>query len=134
MTETSPISYASPELVQSYRVWTADAITRLRAIAAEWRQQTRPADEARQSAYEIVHNIKGMGSSFGHPLMTEAGRSLCAYLRQQAGADNELTVIDAHLDSFEGILALGPGDHGDSAHARFIAPLHQLTGQAPLQG
>lgn len=128
------MSYASPELVQSYRVWTADAISRLRTIATEWRQQARPADEARQSAYEIVHNIKGMGTSFAHPLMTEAGRSLCTYLRLQAGAADELTVIDAHLDSFEGILALGPGDHDDSAHARFIAPLHQLTGQAPIQG
>lgn len=127
------MSYVSPELVQSYQAWTSDAVLQLRTIAAEWRQQLRPADDARQSVYEIAHNIKGMGSSFGHPLMTEAGRSLCAYLRLRAGAADELAVIDAHVESLERILALGPGDHGDSARARFILPLHRLTGLGPIE-
>jgi len=133
MPETTLVSYISPELVQSYQAWTSDAVSQLRGITAEWRQRLRPADDARQSAYEIAHNIKGMGTSFDHPLMTEAGRSLCAYLRLKAGAADELVVIEAHVESFERILALGPGEHDDSARARFIAPLHLLTGLAPME-
>lgn len=126
------MSYVSPELVQSYQTWTADAVSRLRGIAADWRDGRCPAEQARQSAYEIVHNIKGMGSSFEHPLMTEAGRSLCAYLRLKSGAEIELAVIERHIDSFERILALGPGANDDDARARLVAPLHLLTGLAPM--
>ena len=111
MSEITLMSYVSPELIQSYQVWTADAVARLRDITAAWREQRRSADEARKSVYETAHNIKGMGSSFGHPLMTEAGRSLSAYLRLKPGTADELNVIEAHIDALERILALGPGSH-----------------------
>jgi len=133
MSETPLMSYVSPELIKSYQIWTAEAVSRLRCIMADWRAQRCPVDQARQSAYEIVHNIKGMGASFEHPLMTEAGQSLCAYLRLRAGAENELSVIEQHIDSFERILALGPGEHDNIARAQLIAPLHLLTGLAPME-
>lgn len=131
MSETTLMSYVSPELIQSYQVWTADAVARMRAIMADWRAQHRPGDDARQQIYEIAHNVKGMGSSFGHPLMTDAGRSLSAYLRLKPGAADELRVIDAHIDTLERILALGPGSH-DGMYEQLVAPLHLLTGLAPM--
>lgn len=133
MPQRSALSFASPELLHSYRVWTADAVARLRQLAADWQRQDCPADETRQRILEIAHNIKGMGSSFGHPLMTEAGRSLCAYLRVKPGAPEELSVIEAHVEGMERILALGPADHDDATHAQFIAPLHHLTGLTSIE-
>ncbi|MCH8684063.1 Hpt domain-containing protein [Pedomonas mirosovicensis] len=133
MPERTAISYASPELLSSYRVWTADAVAQLRQIAADWQKQACPANEARQRILEIAHNIKGMGSSFGHPLMTEAGRSLCAYLRMKPGEPEELSVVEAHVQGMEQILALGPVDYDDATHARFIAPLHHLTGLSRIE-
>lgn len=130
MSETTLMSYVSPELMQSYQVWTADAVARLRDIATAWREQRRTADDARQSIFEISHNIKGMGASFGHPLMTEAGRSLAVYLRLKPGAVDELQVIEGHIDMFERILALGPGSH-DAMREQLVAPLHLLTGLTP---
>ncbi|HEY4547290.1 MAG TPA: Hpt domain-containing protein [Pedomonas sp.] len=131
MSETTLMSYVSPELIQSYQVWTADAVARMRALTAEWRAKHRPGDDARQHIYEIAHNVKGMGSSFGHPLMTDAGRSLSAYLRLKPGAADELRVIEAHIDALERILALGPGSH-DGMYEQLVAPLHLLTGLAPM--
>lgn len=128
MPEQSAASYASPELVNSYKAWTADAVAELRQLVTAWREQRQAADEARQRVLEISHNIKGMGASFGHPLMTEAGRSLCAYLRLKPGAADELIVVEAHVESFERILALGPAAHNDITHTQYIAPLQRLTG------
>lgn len=95
MSDRTAASYASAELVNSYKAWTADAVAQLRHLVDSWRQERCPGDDARQRILEIAHNIKGMGSSFGHPLMTEAGRSLCAYLRLKAGAPDELPVVEA---------------------------------------
>ena len=133
MPERTAISYASAELVDSYKAWTADAVIQLRLLAAEWRRQGCPADEARQRILEIAHNIKGMGASFGHPLMTEAGRSLCAYLRVKPGEPDELCVVEAHVEGLERILALGPVEYDGTTHAQFIAPLHRLTGLSRIE-
>lgn len=129
MSEVTLMSYVSQELIQGYQIWTAEAVARLRNTTATWREQQLTADAARQCIYEIAHNIKGMGSSFDHPLMTEAGRSLSAYLRLKPGAEDELSVIEAHIDALERILALGPGSH-EAMREQLVAPLHLLTGLA----
>ncbi|MGK2285451.1 Hpt domain-containing protein [Pedomonas sp. V897] len=133
MSDRTAASYASAELVNSYKAWTADAVAQLRHLVDSWRQERCPGDDARQRILEIAHNIKGMGSSFGHPLMTEAGRSLCAYLRLKAGAPDELPVVEAHVESLDRILALGPVPHDNITHAQFIAPLHRLTGLSEIE-
>lgn len=130
MPEVTLMSYISAELMQGYQAWTADAVARLRNTMTDWREQRLPADAARQAVYETAHNIKGMGSSFDHPLMTEGGRSLSAYLRLKPGAEDELSVIEAHIDALERILALGPGSH-EAMREQLVAPLHRLTGLSP---
>jgi len=67
------------QLVQYYLDWTEDAIQELAGHIDKARSAPEP--DVLQAIYEISHNIKGMGTSFGFPLMTEAGRSLCGYLR-----------------------------------------------------
>lgn len=124
------MGFISPELIESYQVWTANAVSQMRAILSDWRHNRRNADDARPAIYEIAHNIKGMGASFEHPLMTEAGRSLAAFLRLKPGAENELQVIEAHIEKLEHILALGPGSH-DERREQLVAPLHLLTGLEP---
>lgn len=125
---TLPLTgFVSPELIESYQAWTADAVRQMRVLLSDWRQGCREAAEARLAIYEIAHNIKGMGASFEHPLMTEAGRSLAAFLRLKPGAENELQVIAVHIEALERILALGPGDH-ENCREQLVAPLHRLTG------
>lgn len=130
MSKVTLMSYVSAELIQGYQEWTAEAVARLRTTTADWRQQHLAADQARKAVYETAHNIKGMGASFDHPLMTEAGNSLSAYMRLKPGAADELSVIEAHIDALERILALGPGSH-ETKREQLVAPLHLLTGLAP---
>lgn len=128
------MSYASPELVSSYQSWTANALIELRRLAAQWQADHCNAESARVRISEIAHNIKGMGTSFGYPLMTEAGRSLCTYLRSNSGDTQELDVVYAHIDSLEHILSLGPDAQNETTRARFVAPLQALTGSTGQDG
>ena len=132
MYDPSLMSFVSPELIESYQKWTGNAVAQLRALATDWQEARRSADTARVAMHEIAHNIKGMGTSFGHPLMTEAGRSLADFLRLKPDVTDELAVIVAHIAALEHILALGPGEH-DDMRERLIAPLHLLTGLETTQ-
>lgn len=113
------------ELITYYLDWTDDAIQELTALVATV-EQTSAADTA-QKIYEITHNIKGMGTSFGFPLMTEAGRSLCFYLRQRGDGALDRAVLDAHLKSFKLILAKRMLGDGGQMGRDLIDRLNQLV-------
>ena len=67
----------------------------LEDLGARRRSWTEVVERLRR----ITHNVKGQGSSFGYPMMTEIGESLHALLRQ---APDQATpaaerVIEAHV-------------------------------------
>ena len=132
MYDPTLMSFVSPELIESYQKWTGNAVAQLHTLAKDWKEARRSAEASRAEIHEIAHNIKGMGTSFGHPLMTDAGRSLADFLRLKPDVPDELAVIEAHIAALEHILALGPGEH-DDMRERLIAPLHLLTGLETTQ-
>ena len=53
----------------------------------------------REKFFLKVHDMKGQGSTFGYPLLTEVGSYACNYLRRK----KEIT--DADLDVLKGVVA-----------------------------
>src|SRR5581483_1125788 len=81
--------------------------------------------------YGIAHNLKGQGSSFGYPLVTRIGQSLCQLTRQERTfSDADLGVIQAHLDALRLILTKGIKGEGGEVGAKLAVRLEQLAAQA----
>lgn len=101
------------ELQDNYLQWTETALADMRTHHA--RLCSNPQDTTIISdIFSIAHNIKGMGASFGFPLMTETGVSFCRYIRSLDGQDIDPEVIEAHIRSLEVILSNRiQGDGGD---------------------
>ena len=101
------------ELQANYLQWTQSALADMRAHHNKLCRD--PGNEAIvKDIFSIAHNIKGMGASFGFPLMTETGVSFCRYIRSLDGKPIEVDVIDAHIRSLEVILSNRiQGDGGD---------------------
>ncbi len=52
--------------------------------------------------YDIAHNIKGIGGSFGYPLLSTAGASLCGYIKGKPGdIDWDIPTLNAHIKVFQ---------------------------------
>lgn len=117
---------ADPALIDSYREWTADALAEFGRLLDDWRAGTLPADAARQRMFEIGHNIKGMGASFGYPLMSDAGGLLCSFLKLKPGDPQERAVLAALHEGLRAILALTPEQQTPAMAARLVAPLRLL--------
>src|SRR5215475_2329656 len=92
-----------------------EATTALRANYTEWARidvdntqalldAAKKAPESRRGQldllYAAMHNIKGQGSSFGYPLVTRIGQSLCRLVAPGRTVDDDgLKVAQAHLDA-----------------------------------
>lgn len=83
-----------------------------------------------QALYAIAHNIKGQGSSFGFPLMTRLGDSLCRLTRaKRPFADSDLNVIQAHLEAMRLVLAQGIRGDGGELGAKLAQRLEAMVAE-----
>ena len=94
-------------------------------------QRRRSWAEVVERLRQITHNVKGQGSSFGYPLMTEIGDSLHALLRrapEQATA-TAARVIEVHVTCLHRVIENDidgePGPEG----RRLVERLRALTGR-----
>ncbi|WP_300304712.1 Hpt domain-containing protein [Ferrovibrio sp.] len=82
-------------LSEQYIGWVNDDLKRLdAAIAAVSDGGNTPA---LQAVYDVAHDIKGQGSTFGYQLVTDIGQLLCRYVAeaiQRKSVDGE--IIAAH--------------------------------------
>jgi hypothetical protein len=78
--------------------------------------------------YGFAHNIKGQGSSFGYPLVTRIGDSLCTLVRQERDfSDADLDVVQAHLDALRLILIKEIKGDGGEVGAKLVARLENMV-------
>lgn len=92
-------------LLADFLSWTENAVVEMREVADDLPEKVERGDPNVQRIYDLTHNIKGMGSSFGFNLLTSVGVSLCGYLK---GMDGEILVskrvFTSHIRAFEVIL------------------------------
>ncbi|MCJ9428230.1 hypothetical protein [Kordiimonas marina] len=119
-TDDNEFSYANDaELVGQFLSWTEGALTELRELTDGMAEVESKSSPTVERVYDLAHNIKGMGASFDYSLMTEAGASLCNYIKKlEDGATASRRVIDAHVRVFEVVIQNKiRGDGGPSGQA-----------------
>jgi len=121
-----------------------EATTALRANYTEWARidvdhtQTlldaakKTPPEGRRAQldllYGAMHNIKGQGTSFGYPLVTRIGQSLCRLVAPGRTVDEDgLKVAQAHLDALKLVLAQKIAGKGGEVGDKLAAQLESLT-------
>ena len=114
---------AVADLAKSFEVSAVVDLDRCAGFLKTARENPAGRADAVKEIYGIAHNLKGQGSSFGYPLITRIGQSLCQLTRpQRAFTDADLGIVQGHLDAIRLILAKeikgAGGDVGDKLAAR----------------
>jgi hypothetical protein len=120
-----------------------EATTALRANYTEWARidinHTQTLLDAAKAApagrreqldllYAAMHNIKGQGSSFGYPLVTRLGQSLCRLVAPGRAVDEAgLKIAQAHLDALKLVLDQKIAGKGGEVGEKLAARLEGLT-------
>lgn len=125
-------------LAADFLIWIREDVERARAAleAAE----AAPGHNREQIAaiFDVMHNLKGQGSSFGYDLLTRIGGSLCDYIRNAPdGADaRQVKIIAAHFAALDFVIDKNLKGPGGEAGDRLMAKLNELIASvpAPKQG
>jgi chemotaxis protein histidine kinase CheA len=98
----------------------AEALSALDRIASG-----EESEEVTNLIFRVAHDLKGQGTTFGYPLVTEISGLLCDFIRlatPSASADM-VSVIRAHLSALSLILKQNIKGEGDAATKQLVEKL-----------
>lgn len=115
-------------LAENFTKWMrVDLDKALSALADARASQPDNAGPLREM-YEVCHNIKGQGGSFGYDLITQVGQSLCTYIHgAESASERMLKIIEAHLTAIQFILDRDIQGDGGPVGRQLQAKLQGLT-------
>ena len=113
---------AIERLSDNYRDCLADDMAALNTFMDALRAD--PCDGTYKNMFRLVHNMRGQAATFGFPLITEVGRSLCLYLLEtEDSRDLHLDLIELHVNALRVIYREQIEGHGDSLSREVVAAL-----------
>ena len=116
---------AADDLIGQYQGWAVDDLEKLWQSFVDT-SRTGRADPAKlKELYDMTHEARGQGGSFGFPLISVVGDSLCKYLdgRPRLKA-RDLDVVRVHIMAMKAIFRQGLKGH----QGGLSKELHQLLG------
>jgi chemotaxis protein histidine kinase CheA len=122
---------AVANLAKDYASWALADVAKARAALAS--ASGEPAGRARhvETLFRVAHDLKGQGASFGFPLITKIGHSLCALTRDRAREyeAKHLALANSHLDALDLVLTKGIKGEGGKIGAELVARLEQRVAE-----
>lgn len=92
----------------SYLQWVQDDLAKISAAYDKLASGKHDRKQALNEIFQISHDMKGQGGSFGYVLMTSVGNELCRIIEKMGTTgktDLENEVIRIHIDALKLIIA-----------------------------
>lgn len=110
---------AIADMADSYLEWVQEDLKRMDAAYKALASAEGERKEEAEGVFQIAHDIKGQGGSFGYDLMTVIGNELCRLIER---TDNfgpaEVQAIKVHVDALKIVIQTGmKGDGGANGQA-----------------
>ncbi|HEY4161514.1 MAG TPA: hypothetical protein VGM59_00540 [Dongiaceae bacterium] len=119
---------AVADLAKNYGKNTLVELDRCAELMTAARESAAACATSIKELYGVAHNIKGQGSSFGYPLVTRIGHSLCVLTRtEREFKDSDLGVAQAHLDALRLILTKDIKGEGGELGAKLAKRLEDMV-------
>jgi chemotaxis protein histidine kinase CheA len=122
---------AVANLAQDYASWALADVAKARAALATANDDPASRGQHIETLFRVGHDLKGQGTSFGFPLVTKIGHSLCALTRDRARnyESKHLDLAKSHLDALDLILTKGIKGEGGKVGAELVAKLESRVAE-----
>jgi len=109
--ELSRADRAVAKVLEKYPTLLNDEVTKLMAA---WAATPEALDSASVApVFAVAHELAGYGETFGYPLVTILGRSLCRLLKTgDLQRDRMTAVVDAHIGALNAVVRNRIQGHG----------------------
>ena len=94
------------DMTGNYLEWTAQDLAKIHQALEDLKAEKKDHKDALARIFQLSHDMKGQGGSFGYTLMTILGRTLCTFVekREDAGPA-EVEVIQLHINAMDLVIA-----------------------------
>jgi chemotaxis protein histidine kinase CheA len=122
---------AVANLAEDYASWALADVAKARAALAAAIDDPAGRAPYIDALFRVGHDLKGQGTSFGFPLVTKIGHSLCALTRDRARQydSKHLDLVRSHLDAIDLILTKGIRGEGGKLGADLVAKLESRVAE-----
>ncbi|WNJ98245.1 Hpt domain-containing protein [Thalassospiraceae bacterium LMO-JJ14] len=106
-------------MADSYLEWVQEDLVRIEAAYKKLAAAAAPRKEEADMVFQVAHDIKGQGGSFGYDLMTLIANELCRLIeRQEEFGDAEVQAVKVHIDAMKLVIQNRmKGDGGTNGQA-----------------
>ena len=106
-------------MADSYLEWVKEDLSRIESAYKKLAAASGNGKAEAEGVFQVAHDIKGQGGSFGYDLMTVIGNELCRLIeRQDEYGDAEIQAIKVHIDAMKLVIKNNmKGDGGASGQA-----------------
>ena len=97
---------AIADMADSYLGWVEDDLTKINQAQADFKDHLDQPAKYLDKVFQIAHDIKGQGGSFGYDLMTVLGNDLCRFIEGKNTVRKvDLEVIDLYVAAMLTVLS-----------------------------
>ena len=114
-------------MTDSYLNWVVEDLKKIDKAYAKLANAQGDGKEELNGIFQVSHDIKGQGGSFGYDLMTAIGNELCRLIEKiDTPGPEEVEAIKLHIDSMKLVIGEDMKGQGGTAGDKMLAGLQQV--------
>ncbi|NQV83863.1 MAG: Hpt domain-containing protein [Rhodospirillales bacterium] len=114
-------------MTDSYLEWVAEDLIKIEKAYTLLVASNGDGKEEMKGIFQIAHDIKGQGGSFGYGLMTAIGNELCRLIEKtDVPGPGETEAIKLHIDALKLVIGGDLKGNGGKAGEKMLSGLQQI--------
>lgn len=122
-------------MADSYLDWVEDDLVKIAKAQAELKAHKDDPAEYMDRVFQIAHDMKGQGGSFGYDLMTILGNDLCRFIEGKEKVSGvDLEVIDLYIGTMQVVISKRISGDGGAEGNKVLTGLAAVVDKITSKG
>lgn len=114
-------------MTDSYLNWVAEDLKKIDAAYTKLANAQGDGKKEMEGVFQVSHDIKGQGGSFGYDLMTAIGNELCRLIEKiDTPGPGEIEAIKVHIDAMKLVIGEDMKGQGGKTGEKMLSGLQQV--------
>ncbi len=122
-------------MADSYLDWVEEDLVKIAKAQEELKANRDDAVNRLDKIFQIAHDMKGQGGSFGYDLMTILGNDLCRFIEEKDSvSDVDIEVIDLYISTMQIVISKRMSGDGGAEGAKVLTGLAAVVEKITSKG
>lgn len=116
------------DMAENYLDWVEEDLVRISDAQKKLKADPDNPKEAMESIFQVAHDMKGQGGSFGYDLMTILGNDLCRFIETKDSVNGtDIEVIDLYINTMQIVITKRMNGDGGEEGKKVLAGLNAVV-------